>query len=353
MMLKTVLMCEACDTGFWTPQKVEGQLLLCPNCLQAPLVEAESETVANLLLPEPEGILPFSVSSSLLQANLNNFIQRIPFKPRDLNVPNLMNRLQKVYMPLWWVDVAVKAQWQAEAGFDYEVVSHQDAYQGGWISREVKETRVKWEPRVGLLERQYQNIPAAALLDDREFKTQSGGFNLGGIQLDLADQINGVLVRLAQRDSQDAWSEAELNLRNTAGEQCREACKAQHIRQFQWTAEYADHHWTQLLLPVYMTYYTDINRKRHWVMINGQNGKVSGDLNADLSQAIVSSMWILAAGAIVFFIGLIASAILSMKLIGVLLIIGGIWVALFSAYPFGRAWLFNRNQIRDEDGALT
>ena len=69
-------------------------------------------------------------------------------------------------VPVWLVDGEVQAEWRAEAGYHYQVVSHQDRYEdrrGGWSSREVKETRTRWEPRLGRLKRAYQNLRAPAL----------------------------------------------------------------------------------------------------------------------------------------------------------------------------------------------
>ena len=90
---------------------------------------------------------------------MQGFSQGIPYPPADLSPENLQQRLQRLFIPAWLVDASALASWQAEAGFNYEVVSHQEKYsdtQGGWRTQEVKEPRVRWEPRLGKLERTYQ-----------------------------------------------------------------------------------------------------------------------------------------------------------------------------------------------------
>jgi hypothetical protein len=351
-MPKTIWSCDACGTSFWSDQKPAGQPWLCPNCMQGPLTEAGGETVEQLAVPEPEGIIPFSFPKEQITNALIRYVNQIPFRPRDLTAENLATRLQKVYMPQWWVDVDVQAQWQAEAGYDYQVVSHKEAFKGQWVSQEVKETRVRWEPRVGLLTKHYDNLPAPALQDPREFEAQVGRYTLSEIQAVGEGALEGTLIRIAQRDTKDAWPQAELVLRAAAGEECRQACKANDIRQFQWTPEVQNSHWTQLLLPVYVTYYVDQNQRRRWVMINGQTGKISGDLLADLNQAIGSALRYLAVGGGLLILGLILS-LLGIPALANLLVLIGIGVGCFAFYPFGRAWLFNKNQHPDTTGALT
>ncbi len=351
-MPKTIWSCDACGTSFWSEDKPAGKAWLCPNCLQGPLAEAGSDTAAQLAVPEPEGVLPFSYGLDALAPALTQFVNRIPFRPRDLTAKNLADRLQKVYLPQWWVDVDVKAQWQAEAGFDYQVVSHREAYKGQWVSQEVKETRIRWEPRVGLLDKHFDNLPAPALQDVQELEGQLGRFLPAQAAPVKADDLSGALIRIAQRDTQDAWPQAELVLRSAASDECREACQARDIRQFQWTADYQNPHWTQLLLPVYVTYYTDPNRRRRWVMINGQTGKISGELLSDLSLAIAAMIRYLVAGGALLVLGLILS-LLSASGPASVAVLAGIAVGCFAFFSFGRAWMFNQHQRPDTDGALT
>jgi len=156
--------CEHCDWTYLAPS--EEHLHTCPNCYRATINPIYSELPEQ---PHPELLIPFDVSATELSNGVAQFAQRIPYPPEDFTPENLTRRLRRIYLPMWMVDAEVTAQWQAEVGYDYQVLSHQDHFDenaGGWKTREVKETRQRWEPRVGRLKRKYQNIPVPALESD-------------------------------------------------------------------------------------------------------------------------------------------------------------------------------------------
>ena len=118
----------------------------------------------------PELYLPHQIQKGHLQRPLNEFIGSIRFRPPDLTLANLTNRLEKIYWPMWLVVAEVEGQWEAEIGMDYDVVSHQERFGdgAGWQTREVKETRIRWEPRVGFEEGLRRTADWMRGLEDRE-----------------------------------------------------------------------------------------------------------------------------------------------------------------------------------------
>jgi hypothetical protein len=182
-MISEFTVCPHCDWNYLVPEGVLPQM--CPHCFRAnlsPLVDQEGLTQEHLPYAEPpELYLPFSLDGEALARGMERFAGGIRFAPVDMTPQNLKSRLKRIFFPMWLVDVDVQATWQAEAGFDYEVVSHQDRFdetRGGWRSHEVKENRVRWEPRLGRLQRSYQNLVAPALEDDAQIKSQLGSYNL-------------------------------------------------------------------------------------------------------------------------------------------------------------------------------
>lgn len=343
--------CDQCGVSFArtnTPDKRQP----CPNCLQGQLESVDEETTAEVMQYAPEAALPFQIEKRALAMGLDSFVRSVPFKPIDLNKERLMGRLQAVYMPVWWVDAEAKGQWSAEVGFDYNVVSHRDSYRGGWVSEQVEETRIRWEPRVGLLERRYDNILAPAIEDENHLKTRVGGFKLDAAQPYQAQELANKLIRLPQRPPEDAWSSTAPGFLRRGEEDCQRACGGQHIRQFKWTVEFGDKHWTLLLLPVLVTYYIGADRRRHWVMINGQTGQLSGERRAVTIRAGIISGGILAGALLLFFVSVISA------LLGIDILAGGLFMlaglmALVAPIPFGRAWWFNRQQPRESGRLLS
>ena len=115
--------CETCDWQFLVP--IGLPMPVCPACRRSNL----TSTASNPDTPrQPELVTPFTVSDADAAAALQRFARWRPFTPRDLRVATLQGRLQKLYLPRWLVDGDVQAEWQADAGFNYQVVSHQDHF---------------------------------------------------------------------------------------------------------------------------------------------------------------------------------------------------------------------------------
>ena len=207
-----------------------------------------------------------------------------------------------------------------ETGFYYEVVSHQDKFeQGNWNSHEVKERRIRWEPRLGRLDRKYQNVTAPALEDQQIIRTQLGEYDLSRSTAYKTEAIQSAYVRLPDRSVDDAWVEACASVKAFAAEDCRRAAGADQIRQLNWRAEFPNRNWTLLLLPVLSAWYLDDDRQPQPVWINAQTGKFSGKRRASSKRATRTSLILLSVAALIFVISLalVAAAALAPLLLAV------------------------------------
>jgi hypothetical protein len=341
-------LCERCDWIYLLPPS--GSLpVQCPHCFQSELVHIEGP-VSNLpYLKPPELFVPFSVSESRLGEAIRQFASGFWFAPVDLTAHSLNLRLQRIYLPIWLVDAEVQANWEVEAGFDYQVVSHQERFnenRGGWTTQEVSETRIRWEPRLGRLKRSYTNLSAPAMEEDALMKRQLGVYDLKPAQSYRPDALAGRFLRLPNREPQDAWPAALPAFQAAAAEECRQAVAADHVRQFRWSPEFRQQNWTLLLLPAITSYYLDDENKPQLILINGQTGQISGVRRASMKRAQRSSLALFIAAVIVFLLGLAASA--ASLLAPPLLAVGGvalaaaILVALLALIPIGMVWQFNR-----------
>ena len=343
--------CNNCGWGYLLPSGAAE--LRCPHCFESKLsqVDKDVETLEENLpyVSPPELVLPFNLKTERLEAQVRRFAEGIPYPPLDLTSENLSKRIQRVFIPAWLVDSQVQANWQAEAGFDYEVVSHQDRYsQGGWKSQEVKETRVRWEPRLGRLERSYPNLPLAAADELGLFKVSLRESSPGGGQPYTPNLLNRAFVRLPGRSQEDAWQEAPPRLQAMAAEEVRQAAKADHLRDFRWSAAYPGRNWTLLLLPLYTTYYLDDDSHPQAVYLHGQSGAIHGERKASPKRARKSAFVILAVAATIFLLGVVLGlgglAVPPLLAVGGLGMIAGLLVALGAIIPPVRAWQFNRSQ---------
>ena len=351
--------CEDCDWSFLIFPDL--QTMHCPHCYQSTLKSIPEGDDKELPYSRaPELVVPFQVTPELLDDSINKFASKIPFAPKDLTSQNLRSRLCRLFLPMWLVDAEVQAKWWAEVGFDYKVVSHQahyDDHQGGWSSREIEEGRIRWEPRLGRLERHYHNISTPALEEDMVIKQEMGAFKLGEAVEYQVKEIENSFVRLPNRDTKDAWVEATPAIQTAAAEECRQAAGADYIRQFSWKSQYLNLNWTLMLLPLYTTYYLDAEKVAQPVFIHGQTGQISGVRRASMKRGQRLSLIILVIAVLIFLLSIVL-AVASVAL-PILLVIGvlGFAIALLTAagavVPIVLVWQFNRRQKADRSPYFT
>ncbi len=342
--------CEHCDRRFLIQSG--DQPVICPVCYSQPLTRLPEQST----LPQPELFLPFSAHKMTISQSLERFASGLWFPPGDLSVDNLQSRLTFVYLPVWLVDSDVEATWQAGAGFNYQVVSHQERFddnRGGWSERQVEETKIRWEPRVGRLKRSYQNVTAPALEQHQAIFKQIGDFSLTkSLKYNYNEAFGGFLqqrfaVGLPEREAREAWPEAAPGFQSAAAQECQAACTADHLREFQWTPTFTQQNWTLLLLPVITTYYVDDDQIAHALLIHGQTGRLSGVRKASNKRARRASLWMAGIALVIFLLSLVGSAlsfiapvIIPLAAIGWVAAIG---VGLGAVIPLFVVWWVNRS----------
>ncbi|HEY9077700.1 MAG TPA: hypothetical protein VIO61_14295 [Anaerolineaceae bacterium] len=338
--------CEACDWVFLAPS---GKLTrTCPHCFQEQItpITPSSQALANL--HPPELIIPFTITEGTLADGLRNFSSGIPFAPDDLNPQSLRSRSRSIFLPVWLVDCSVIANWKAEMGYNYEVISHQDSYDdhsSRWQSRQVKETRVRWEPRIGRLSRTYQNVPAPAMEEARRLEAALGQFPMSQAkQFDAAP--SGAFIRLPNRTTEDAWTEAVAALQNLAMGECCQAASADYIRQYEWQPSFPSANWTLLLEPVLSTYYLDDDNHPQIVLIHGLTGKVSGMRRSSMKKATRTATILFVIAAILFVLsllmGLISVPFPPLAPVTIISLVVALGLATGGGGCLLTAWQFNR-----------
>jgi hypothetical protein len=340
--------CAACGWTFALP--AERLPLRCPHCAVGELVAADGEEAEALRAHAPELYSAHTVSNALLLSGAEAFVKSVRLPPADLTAHNLATRLKRVYFPVWLVDAQAQATWQAQVGFNYDVVSHQERYAdgGGWSTRELKEQRIRWEPRMGRLQRFYENVQAPALEEYPILMRALGQFNTHITQPYTPEMAQEAFVGLPNRSTRDAWGPAVEAMKRQAGEECRLASQGDHVREFTWQPEFNEHHWSLLLLPVYFSYYLDDERRTQRVYVQGQNGRFNGQRRASMKRARQIALITLGVAAALFFLGLVMGVAGAM--LPPLLALGGVgmfialFVALSALAPIIAAWQFNRGQ---------
>ncbi len=344
----TAVHCAHCGEAHLVPTHVLDRAASaapsrCPFCLQGPVAPQP----AHLREEPPEQIVPYAVAERKLAGTLERWAGGMWFRPADLKAEVLTQRARRYLIPLWLVDGRVDAVWRADVGFDYQAVSYQDRYsdRSGWRSQEVRENRVRWEPRVGRLNRGYENLVAPALDDHRALMGRLGDFDLSRRAAFTPETVTDAAVRIPSLEPEAAWPLAESAFGRAAGDECRRAAGADHIRDFTLEAEYEDLNWTLLLLPAYVTWYRE--GERVWpVLVNGQSGRVSGVRRAAARKANVTSLILGGVALFLFVLGglmaLLGAAFPPVAVVGGVLLIIGLLMAVTAPIPAIGVWAFNR-----------
>jgi hypothetical protein len=339
--------CEKCGQAHLIEHSQTIQI--CPSCMERQL----EPQPALLRLEGPEKILPFQLNRQQALNKFSRFVEGVWLRPGDFNPESLMRRAVPVFLPMWLVDGVVSGDWQAEAGFDYQVKSSQEMYQGNtWKTKEVIETRVRWEKRMGQVERRYDNISIPALTSHGQLWRMCGGWpadRAGAYQPSaLKTDFGPASLRVPDLNPEEAWPLAESGLKKAAGEDCTKAAGAQHIRDFRIRPCYEDLHWTLLLLPVLVSAYTDDNGKAQLVYINGMTGAIQGRRLASQRKGWRYAGMAAAAALVCFLLALLSAAagmlLPPIALLSFLFGILALGLAVLAVVPAVWPWYWNRSQ---------
>lgn len=278
--------CSSCQGVFLLGKGVSSGH--CPFCSQPDLSELGLEIFEGqkLYTNPPEGWAKAQIGKKDLYWRMGEFVRSIPFPPEDCQVDKLIDRMQLLYLPGWWVDVDIDAQWNAEMGFEYEVVSHKEKFKhSNWTTEEHRRTLTRWEERIGTIKTTFHNTAANALEKWEEIENAIGSFERANEEAFEGIFDEGLSVQIPQIVPKQAWPNAEVQLYDIALQSCQEAAEAEHSRLFHWKASFTNQNWTQVLYPVFTTYYLDEEGNRQPVMIHGLTGKIYGRKKASLTKA--------------------------------------------------------------------
>lgn len=339
--------CPVCRQAHLIPPDHIGRR--CPKC-RLGILERQP---ALLRREPPEKLIPFKIEPAVLSSMFSKFVEPVRFRPDDLSATSLSQRAVPVYWPMWLVDADVTGDWHAEVGFDYQVQSSQATYTGSeWRSSELTETRIRWEPRLGILNRHYDNVAAPALEAQDTLLTRLGKYEKSTAETYSPDrlQVGHTPVALMVPDLQpeSVWPEADAQAQKRAANDCRTAAGGQHIRNFAINPDYTQLNWTQMLLPMYISFYTRDDGQPELVYVNAQSGQIGG---LRLSSQRKGNRWaviLLVISLVLLVIGILGTvfgALLPpLSIVGILFIVAAFATGVAAIYPVAYPWQWNRQQ---------
>ena len=235
----------------------------CPYCGNTTIVPGQLSGAR-----KPDYIIPFKLSKEDAIAALKNHYRKKPLLPKVFSAQNHIEQIQGVYVPFWLFNGS------ADADISYKCTRSMTHREGDY---DVTDTQHFMVHRAGTVE--FEKIPVDASskmpdenmdsiepFDYRELKAFSNAY-LPGF---LADKYDVSVDDCAPRADERCRSSCESAMRSSVTGYTTCVPETQNVRIRRGKVQYA-------MLPVWMLH-TKWNGKDYLFSMNGQTGKLTGDL---------------------------------------------------------------------------
>lgn len=281
--------CPSCGAELIADQSTAATS--CPYCGNPTIVPGQ---FAGTL--RPDYVIPFYLNKDQAIAELKNHYKGKIFLPREFTSQQTMDKIQGVYVPFWLFDGQAAGSCTYNATYvqkyedsDEEVITtdYYNLYRSGSIRFE----KVPVDASSKMPDEYMDSIEPYNYGDLRQFSTAY----LPGF---LADKFDMSVEQCQQRADERCENTLEAALRKTTAQYTTSTLLSKQIQIYRGKVHYA-------MLPVWMMH-VKWNNKDYLFAINGQTGKVCGEL--PISRAKVAALFAAIAGPL----GIIAHLIFNL-----------------------------------------
>lgn len=246
----------------------------------------------------PEWIIPFSVDRKKAESMFLENVKKKKFVPKGFFEAKQIEKLSGVYFPYWMIDWKGQGRMKAKAtkvrvwrsgDTEYTETRYYDIYREGNLEfPELSRTALKKANRI--------LVESVQPYQQKDAKPFSIGY-LSGFQAEKRDM-----------EQQEFQEEIRGDVRDYAEKMLRDSIQGYTSVTPKGTETKTDEeNWDYVLVPVWVLTYRGRNGKMYYYAINGQTGKVCGELPVDYTKLGVVSAVISAA---VFLLGLLGGFLL-------------------------------------------
>lgn len=241
----------------------------CAFCATPAVVEAP--TASDHV--RPAGLLAFVVDQSAASQRFRTWVSGLWFRPNDLKSKSSVTAMQGVYVPFWTFDALTHNRWTAEAGYHYTV--QVEAIENG--KRVLRsETRTRWEPAAGFLEKPFDDVPVPASKGLPPGLARGiEPFPTGGLVPYDPQYLSGFLAEEYAVDLPDAVTTAKERMTREIYAACGSEVPGDTHRNLQVSTAWSGLTCKNALLPVWISAY-EYAGKPFRFLVNGVTGKVDG-----------------------------------------------------------------------------
>lgn len=277
--------CPSCSARMFG-RDTEGSIC-CPYCGNPAVLP---EQFSGLL--RPDWIIPFSVPrSEAIQALQNHYRGKI-LLPSEFRRRNHIEEIRGIYVPFWLYDA------RAEADLSFHATRTMTTVEGDY---EVTRTQHFHVEREGSLTFEKVPVDASERMPD-DFMDSIEPYDYSALEPFRAAYLPGFLAERYDQDAQECAERADLRCENSVCEALREtvigyqtaAEEHRDVRLHRGKVSYA-------LLPVWILT-TKWKGRTYMFAMNGQTGRMAGDLPVDWKKFWLIFAGVYAVTALVLFL---------------------------------------------------
>ena len=293
--------CQQCGAEVATDP--DQRSYICPFCDSTYVMEfSPAETGRQ----PPEFVIGFAVTSDQAQQTFRQWLRANSwFRPGDLAVTSVAEKMKGVYLPFWSFTMLAQSQWQAQIGeywYRTETYTERDS-KGNLVTktRQVRET--EWWPLAGRHHRYYSGYLVSGskgLAQDQSLRIQP--FNLPALKRYEPYFLAGWLAEEYSVGREEALSLCQEEFQRQEQRNVASFLPGDTHSGLAVATEFSQVSSDLCLLPTYILSYR-YRDKVYRFLLNGQTGKHAGDkpISAKRITALIAAIL-----AILLLLGLLA-----------------------------------------------
>lgn len=273
------------DQGETTQWNQEAHVLKCDNCGAEVVVEKnvtsvtcaycgsshvlESKQMAGI---KPEAILPFKVDKGQASQIFHTWVKKRWFAPNALKNLYQQDKMNAIYTPYWTYDADASASYTGEGGEVYYVTVKDSE------GNTHRERRVRWYFVSGHVGRFFDDVLVSAKSDDKKWIEKVGYYNTGELKPFSSIYLSGFQAEKYEISPKQGFVTAQNIMYRQLESDARQQILMRYdeARNIRLRASYSNVKFKHTLMPVWTSGYMYKDKLYNFV-INGQNGKISGN----------------------------------------------------------------------------
>jgi len=322
--------CQNC--GAQTSVPIESLSHTCVFCGSNKVIQRQASQDSL----RPRFLIPFKIETLQCKEIAHEWLGSEWMLPSKLREISDNVDFQGIYLPFWTFDSRTYADWKSEVGHQKTERYFKD---GEWKTRTV----IEWRWESGKVEKNFDDlvINGTDRLSELHFE-KIKNFNLEALSEYESKFLAGMKAKSYDITLKDAWEKSRHKMRDITRIACRNQASTPRIRNFSMSLDFREESWRYILLPIYLAAY-EYAGKPFQVMINGQNGSISGQRPVDWTKVWLVIAAILSPGLLLGIIGLI-----TIPFVGIGAVIGILgFILLVIGIGFGFMLFQKANEMDD------